>query len=110
MKTRILSVVGIVALLAVPSMAEAEPGGCLKYGAAGAVAGHMAGHGVMGAVGGCVAGMYARHKAREAAERQRTDELNAASQRGGPQAVNEYQKTAQPLPEDPTFHPGSNNR
>jgi hypothetical protein len=110
MKTRSLLAAGLVALLAIPSMAEAEPGGCLKYGAAGAVAGHMAGHGVMGAMGGCVAGMYARHKAREAAERQRTDELNAASQRGGPAGVNEYQRTAQPLPEDPAFRRGSNNR
>ena len=110
MKMRNLLVVGVVAILAVPAMAEAEPGGCIKYGAAGAIAGHMAGHGVMGAVGGCVAGMYARHKAREAAERQRTDELNEASRRGGPDAVNEYQRTAKPLPDDPAVRPGSNNR
>jgi hypothetical protein len=54
--------------------------------------------------------MYARHKAREAAERQRTDELNEASRRGGPDAVNEYQQTAKPLPEDPAVRTGSNNR
>jgi len=109
-KMRNLLVFGVAAMLAAPSMAEAEPGGCIKYGAAGAVAGHMAGHGVMGAVGGCVAGMYARHKAREAAEKQRTDELNAASQRGGPDAVSEYRRTAQPLPEDPAVRSGSNTR
>jgi hypothetical protein len=109
-KMKNLLVAGMVTILAVPSIAEAEPGGCIKYGAAGAVAGHMAGHGVMGAVGGCVAGMYARHKAREAAEKQRTDELNEASRRGGPDAVNEYQRTAKPLPDDPAVRTGSNNR
>jgi hypothetical protein len=45
------------------SMAEAKPGGCLKYGAAGAVAGHVAGHhAVKGAVVGCIAGMVRRHE------------------------------------------------
>ncbi len=47
--------------------AQAEPGGCLKYGAAGAVAGHLAHHGVLGAVGGCVTGMYVRHRYRKEA-------------------------------------------
>lgn len=43
-------------------VAEAAPGGCLKYGAAGAVAGHVAGgHAVRGALLGCAAGMYRRH-------------------------------------------------
>jgi hypothetical protein len=42
-------------------LAQAKPGGCLKYGAAGAVAGHMAGHGIRGAMAGCAAGMYRRH-------------------------------------------------
>nr|WP_236646623.1 hypothetical protein [Aristophania vespae] len=46
--------------------AIAEPGGCLKYGAAGAVGGHLANHhGVIGAVGGCAVGMYQRHKYRK---------------------------------------------
>ena len=46
-------------LVWVPLNAEAKPGGCLKYGAAGAVAGHYAGHhGVMGARG---RRMRARH-------------------------------------------------
>lgn len=40
---------------------EAKPGGCLKYGAAGAVAGHAVGHGVRGFMAGCAAGMYRRH-------------------------------------------------
>jgi hypothetical protein len=44
-----------------PISAEARPGGCLKYGAAGAVAGHMVHHGIRGAMAGCAAGMYRRH-------------------------------------------------
>jgi hypothetical protein len=45
------------------SVAEAKPGGCLKYGAAGAVAGHVAGHHAFkGAIVGCVAGMVRRRE------------------------------------------------
>jgi hypothetical protein len=47
------------------SPALAEPGGCLKYGAAGAVGGHLAHHGVLGAAGGCATGMYVRHRYRK---------------------------------------------
>ncbi|MFT9382579.1 hypothetical protein [Gluconobacter sp. P5B12] len=48
--------------------AQAEPGGCVKYGAAGAVGGHVANHhGVLGAMGGCVTGMYVRHEHRKEA-------------------------------------------
>ncbi|MGH6819068.1 MAG: hypothetical protein ACREC1_09895 [Methylovirgula sp.] len=51
------------AAIANVSGAEAKPGGCLKYGAAGAVAGHVAGHhAVKGAIVGCVAGMWRRHE------------------------------------------------
>ncbi|MBS1023734.1 MULTISPECIES: hypothetical protein [Gluconobacter] len=55
------SALALAALLtATPALAE--PGGCIKYGAAGAVGGHLANHhGVIGAVGGCAAGMYRRH-------------------------------------------------
>jgi hypothetical protein len=49
-------------LVSVPLIAEAKPGGCLKYGAAGAVAGHMAGHGVVGAVAGCALGVHKRRE------------------------------------------------
>ncbi len=52
------------------SGAQAEPGGCVKYGAAGAVGGHIAHHGVLGAAGGCVTGMYVRHKHRQAVRAQ----------------------------------------
>jgi hypothetical protein len=45
--------------------ALAEPGGCLKYGAVGAVGGHLAHHGVLGAAGGCAVGMYKRHEYRK---------------------------------------------
>ncbi len=45
--------------------AQAEPGGCLKYGAAGAVGGHLIHHGVLGALGGCATGMLRRHEYRK---------------------------------------------
>ena len=65
-------------LLAGQGSARAETGGCLKYGAAGAVGGHLAGHGVMGALAGCGAGMWTRHEARKHAadEQSATEELN----------------------------------
>lgn len=54
------------ATLITAAPALAEPGGCLKYGAVGAVGGHLANkHGVLGAVGGCATGMYQRHKYRK---------------------------------------------
>ena len=49
------------------SVRASEPGGCLKYGAVGAVGGHVAHHGVLGAMGGCATGMYVRHKYRKEA-------------------------------------------
>ena len=53
---------GIVAAAMVTApVAQAAPGGCLKYGAAGAVAGHAVHHGVKGFMAGCAAGMYRRH-------------------------------------------------
>ena len=70
---RRLSALAVLALLAgaaVPALAE--EGGCLKYGAAGAVAGHMtgSGHGVAGAAAGCALGAHERNKAekRDAAQ------------------------------------------
>jgi hypothetical protein len=48
-------------LMVSSSQTEAKPGGCLKYGAAGAVAGHYAGHhAVKGAVLGCITGIARR--------------------------------------------------
>jgi hypothetical protein len=57
-----LGLVCAATLLGAPQV-EAKPGGCLKYGVAGAVAGHYAGHHAMkGAIAGCIAGI-ARRKA-----------------------------------------------
>jgi hypothetical protein len=62
MRTVIVSCFLCVAI-AGASMAASKPGGCLKYGVAGAVAGHVAGHhAVKGAIVGCVAGMWRRHE------------------------------------------------
>nr|WP_294918067.1 hypothetical protein [uncultured Neokomagataea sp.] len=62
---RTLRGVLLLTALTTASPALAEPGGCLKYGAAGAVGGHLVKHGVLGAIGGCVAGMYTRHQYRK---------------------------------------------
>jgi hypothetical protein len=57
-------IAALVIPLCVP--ASAEEGGCLKYGAGGAVAGHFAGHHTMtGAAIGCGVGAEKRHRARE---------------------------------------------
>ena len=46
-------------------VAPKPKGGCLKYGAAGAVGGHFAHHhAVLGAMGGCVAGAYVKHRSK----------------------------------------------
>lgn len=42
--------------------AEKPGGGCLRYGAAGALGGHLAGHGVLGALAGCAVGSYVKHR------------------------------------------------
>lgn len=66
MTRKICSLIAAAMLVGTAAPAMAEPGGCLKYGAAGAVAGHLANkHGVIGAIGGCAAGMYQRHKYRK---------------------------------------------
>ena len=79
--------------------AQAEPGGCLKYGAAGAVGGHLAGHGVLGAVGGCAAGAYRRHvyrKDQRAALRQQQE--NGSNQGFGNNAPNQGFNNNNPNP------------
>ena len=55
-----------LSLLVAAAQARAETGGCLKYGAAGALAGHAVGHGVKGALAGCATGMIVRHESRNA--------------------------------------------
>ena len=64
-----------LSLLSVAPNAEAKPGGCLKYGAAGAVAGHYAHHGIAGAVAGCALGI---HKRREYKRQMRMQQQSAA--------------------------------
>ena len=49
-----------------PGYVRPKPkGGCLKYGAVGAVGGHLAHHGVLGAIGGCATGMYVKHRSKK---------------------------------------------
>nr|WP_230975375.1 hypothetical protein [Acetobacter garciniae] len=70
MMIRRLVIMGAAGVLAAQlgATAQAEPGGCLKYGAAGAVGGHVANHhAVLGAATGCVVGMYRRHEYRKEA-------------------------------------------
>jgi len=74
------------ALLGAPQ-AEAKPGGCLKYGAAGAVAGHYAGHHAFkGAVAGCLAGIARRRAYENEVKRQKAEEAHrkAEEQSGTP--------------------------
>ena len=60
----ILAFAGLVAVTLAPAPAHAAKGGCLKYGAAGAVAGHVAGrHAVKGAIAGCLIGHWRRRDA-----------------------------------------------
>ena len=61
MKKSLMMFAAVSALIAAVPAAQAAPGGCLKYGAAGAVAGHALHHGVRGLMAGCAAGMYRRH-------------------------------------------------
>src|SRR6185503_18136572 len=75
----------MLALAAVPSSAEARPGGCLKYGLGGAVAGHVAGgHRWKGAALGCLVGPYQRRRpaARHYQERSRTGDERGYDARG----------------------------
>lgn len=55
-----LAAAGSLVVVGAPAT-QAKPGGCLKYGVAGAAAGHMVHHGVRGFMAGCAAGMYRRH-------------------------------------------------
>jgi len=57
----------IIGALTLPmGTALAEEGGCVKYGAGGAVVGHFAGHHAMsGAAIGCGVGAWKRHEARK---------------------------------------------
>jgi hypothetical protein len=76
----ILALFSIIAFGAGIRVASAEEGGCLKYGAGGAVAGHFvgSGHALGGAAAGCAVGAYKRHEARK--EARGHDEANRADQ------------------------------
>ena len=74
-----LAIASVLALSVGAGSAMAEPGGCLKYGAVGAVGGHVAGHhAVLGAAGGCAVGMYRRHEYKKQ-QRQMSDEARRQS-------------------------------
>lgn len=65
----------VALVLAFPLAASAKEGGCLKYGAGGAVVGHFAGHHTMsGAAVGCGVGAWKRHEANKAEREQRADQ------------------------------------
>jgi hypothetical protein len=76
LKGVLVPALAIAAAFSVTPSAEAKPGGCLKYGSAGAVAGHMAHHGVMGAVAGCALGI---HKRREYKREMRMERSSGAA-------------------------------
>ncbi len=69
MKIVAVTFAAVALYAAVPNAAQAQPGGCLKYGLGGAVIGHFAGgHRWKGAAAGCVAGI-ARRRHYEAQQR-----------------------------------------
>lgn len=68
-------------------VAEAKPGGCLKYGAAGAIAGHAVHHGVRGFMAGCAAGLYRRHLYNKQMREQKTLPKPAPSAAPAPTAA-----------------------
>ncbi len=71
--------------LAVIPAAEARPGGCLKYGAAGAIAGKLAGnHTWKGAAAGCALGYFRRSRHdRELARGRRGNDAGSFARRRG---------------------------
>ena len=76
--TRIAAAAALASALGAGS-ALAEPGGCLKYGAVGAVGGHLAHHGVLGAAGGCAVGAYKRHEYRKQQREMSREEMRQST-------------------------------
>jgi hypothetical protein len=74
----LLLLAAVAALALASSPASAEEGGCLKYGAGGAIAGHYVGkgHSLSGAAVGCGVGAYKRHEARKEEARARNEETH----------------------------------
>ena len=79
-----VAMLGLGSIVAIPA-AEARPGGCLKYGAAGALAGKLAGnHTWKGAAAGCALGYWRRSRHdRELARGRRGYEGGGYAQRRG---------------------------
>jgi hypothetical protein len=70
MKIVAVTFAAVTLLAAAPGIAEAKPGGCLKYGLGGAIAGHFAGgHRWKGAAAGCALGILQRRR-HESAQQQ----------------------------------------
>jgi hypothetical protein len=83
MTKSVLGAALVLAILTVTLTAEAKPGGCLKYGAAGAAAGHYAGHhGVMGAIAGCAVGVHKRREYKREMRMQRQPGSPPPAQQG----------------------------
>lgn len=82
--------VGASAVAPTPS-AAAAPGGCLKYGVAGAIAGRAVGHTFKGALAGCAAGMVRRRAYKRQMRMQRE-----AAPAGVPQNYGQQQRTLPP--------------
>ncbi|WP_051537308.1 hypothetical protein [Asaia prunellae] len=91
----------LLTLAVAAPLAHAEPGGCLKYGAAGAVGGHLVNHGVIGAVGGCATGMYKRHEYRKEAR-----EKAALYDKEHPGAKGSYEEKATAYDVEHSTQPG----
>jgi len=81
------------------SQVEAKPGGCLKYGVAGAVAGHYAGHHAMkGAIAGCLAGIARRKAYDSEMEKQREEAAKKNAAITGAPSEPSTTDTATPAP------------
>jgi hypothetical protein len=83
MRKFVIAAAAALTLGASAEVAEARPGGCLKYGVGGAVAGHFAGgHRWKGALAGCALGIYQRrkHERSLARDRNRYEERGRSSQ------------------------------
>ena len=89
MRNIVFAAAAMLTLGAAPGPAQAQPGGCLKYGLGGAVAGHFAGgHRLKGALAGCALGVYERRRyearlreERARQERRRSEERDRVSRR-----------------------------
>ena len=97
----ILITAGTATEISTAKNAHAEAGGCLKYGAAGAVGGHFVGHHtILGAIGGCATGMWVRHKHRK--EEKLENNRNAEDAAKWREQQRHYQN------QNPSYRPNTN--